>query len=196
MRIKRYFGFSLILFIMIFSISFASADEISDIDSNDLSLSVSADVDINENLNDESLNSVDDTVSDEINSNSKEGSSTSDVDLKDDISDSDEIESDEGLTNNGKVPTLRASSDEEILGAMDHELHGGTASDVMNWIQQISDNGGGTLYLNGGTYTGQATMGGNLGRNQMINITNVRVVGGSPDNPNQIATFQPDNREW
>ena len=64
MRIKRYFGFSLILFIMIFSISFASADEISDIDSNDLSLSVSADVDINENLNDESLNSVDDTVSD------------------------------------------------------------------------------------------------------------------------------------
>ena len=30
MRIKRYFGFSLILFIMIFSISFASADEISD----------------------------------------------------------------------------------------------------------------------------------------------------------------------
>ena len=179
---------------MIFSISFASADEISDIDSNDLSLSVSADVDINENLNDESLNSVDDTVSDEINSNSKEGSSTSDVDLKDDISDSDEIESDEGLTNNGKVPTLRASSDEEILGAMDHELHGGTASDVMNWIQQISDNGGGTLYLNGGTYTGQATMGGNLGRNQMINITNVRVVGGSPDNPNQIATFQPDSR--
>ena len=194
MRIKRYFGFSLILFIMIFSISFASADEISDIDSNDLSLSVSADVDINENLNDESLNSVDDTVSDEINSNSKEGSSTSDVDLKDDISDSDEIESDEGLTNNGKVPTLRASSDEEILGA-DHDLYGGSAQQVMNMIQQISGEGGGTLYLHGGTYTGTGTLGDNLAQNQMLNIANVRVVGGSPDNPNQMARFQPERTD-
>ena len=169
MRIKRYFGFSLILFIMIFSMSFVYANDnvTNDINSNDLSaVSAQADVNLNENLNDESLNSVDTQVSDEIKSDSAKVSSTS-KDLADeniiaDEIESDEIESDEKLTNNGKVPTLRASSDEEILGAMDHVLEGGSASDVMYWIQQISNNGGGTLYLSGGTYTGQATMGGNL----------------------------------
>ena len=104
MRIKRYFGFSLILFIMIFSMSFAYANDnvTNDINSNDLSaISAPADVNLNANLNDESLNSVDTQVSDEIKSDSAEVSSTS-KDLTDENLYADEIESDEKLINNGK----------------------------------------------------------------------------------------------
>jgi hypothetical protein len=178
---------------MIFSMSFAYANDnvTNDINSNDLSaISAPADVNLNANLNDESLNSVDTQVSDEIKSDSAEMSSTS-KDLADENLYADEIESDDKLTNNGKVPTLRANSDEEILGD-DHDLYGGTAQQVMDMIQQISREGGGTLYLHGGTYTGSGIIGDNLNRNQMINISNVRVVGGSPGNPNQMARFQPD----
>lgn len=196
MRIKRYFGFSLILFIMIFSMSFAYANEINDIDSNDLStLSVSADSSIDEHLNDVSLNSVDTQASNEIKSDSNEGSSTSNADLKDDISDADKIESDEKITNNGKVPTLRASSDEEIL-CYDHEISGGSAQDVMHLIIQTSNEGGGTIYLNGGTYSGsthaQVFENGqwrDIGRNEKVSIKNVKIVGGSRTNPNLRATF-------
>ena len=211
MRIKRTLLFSLILFLMIFSISFVSANEnaVGDVDANELStLSVSTDIQTDESINEVVLDSDDNQGLEDVSSNSNEESSTSNLDLKDGTSNNDEIEddvslsnesdedssieSDECLTNNGKVPTLRANP----LGA-DHDLTGGQAQEVMDMIQQISREGGGTLYLNGGTYQGSAhariwTGNGyrDVGRNEIINISNVRVVGGSRTNPNQVATFQ------
>ena len=60
MRIKRTLFFSLILFLIIFSISFASADELTTTDNtNELSeLSVSNDISIDESLNDVNLDSI------------------------------------------------------------------------------------------------------------------------------------------
>jgi hypothetical protein len=156
------------------SFVYANDNVTNDINSNDLSaVSAPADVTINENLNDESLNSVDTQVSDEIKSDSAEVSSTS-KDLADENLYADEIESDEELTNNGKVPTLRASSDEEILGA-NVELHGGSAQDVINAIISCNNSGGGIVYLNGGTYTDSGSI--TAGPGQIINISNLRVVG-------------------
>ena len=169
---------------MIFSISFVSANEnaVGDVDANELStLSVSTDIQTDESINEVVLDSDDNQGLEDVSSNSNEESSTSNLDLKDGTSNNDEIEddvslsnesdedssieSDECLTNNGKVPTLRANP----LGA-DH---------------------------NGGTYQGSAhariwTGNGyrDVGRNEIINISNVRVVGGSRTNPNQVATFQ------
>ena len=215
MRIKRTLLFSLILFLMIFSISFVSANEnaVGDVDANELStLSVSTDIQTDESINEVVLDSDDNQGLEDVSSNSNEESSTSNLDLKDGTSNNDEIEddvslsnesdedssieSDECLTNNGKVPTLRANP----LGA-DHTLNGGSAQAVMDMIQQISREGGGTLYLNGGTYQGSAhariwTGNGyrDVGRNEVINISNVRVVGGNQTHPDQIAIFQPDSR--
>ena len=207
--------FSLILFLIIFSISFVSASEniTNDAYANELSAApVSTDVQNDECISDVSLDSEDNQNLDEVSLSSNEESSTSNTDLKDGTSNNDEIEedvslsnendedssieSDEYLPNNGKVPTLQANQ----LGA-DHTLNGGSAQDVMDMIQQISREGGGTLYLNGGTYTGGAhariwTGNGyrDVGRNEVINISNVRVVGGSQTNPNQVAIFRPDSR--
>jgi FKBP-type peptidyl-prolyl cis-trans isomerase len=151
MRIKRTLFFSLILFLIIFSISFASADELTTTDNtNELSeLSVSNDISIDENINDAKIDSVENQKANDVKSNSSEELSSSDKDLKDGALNTNEIESDECLedNNNGKVPTLQANK----LG-LDINMTGGSAQDVMNNIVRISRSGGGTLYLNGGTY--------------------------------------------
>ena len=186
MRIKRTLFFSLILFLIIFSISFASADELTTTDNtNELSqLSVSNDISIDENINNVQLDSVENQNVNNIKSNSSEELSSSDKDLKDGALNTNEIESDECLedNNNGKVPTLQANK----LG-LDINMTGGSAQDVMNNIVRISRSGGGTLYLNGGTYGGSGNI--TAGPNEIINITNVRIVGGNESNPNQMATF-------
>ena len=71
-------------------------------------------------MNDESLNSVDTQVSDEIKSDSAKVSSTS-KDLADeniiaDEIESDEIESDEKLTNNVKYFITDATSEDNVVG--------------------------------------------------------------------------------
>ena len=76
----------------------------------------------------------------------------------------------------------------------DQHLNGwgdGTAQQVMDAIVQCSNTGGGTVYLYGRTYTGEATL--SAGQGQMRYINNVKVVGGDPDNPNQVAKFTGNN---
>ena len=130
MRIKRTLFFSLILFLIIFSISFASADELTTTDNtNELSqLSVSNDISIDENINNVQLDSVENQNVNNIKSNSSEELSSSDKDLKDGALNTNEIESDECLedNNNGKVPTLQANK----LG-LDINMTGGYAQDVI-----------------------------------------------------------------
>ncbi|WP_171776176.1 DUF11 domain-containing protein [Methanobrevibacter ruminantium] len=191
------------LFIIIFSISFVSANEnvTNDVSTNELSTqTVSNDITTSESISDTSLDSGENRGLDEIKSNSTEESSSSNLDLEDGTLNNDEIESDDCLTKNGKEATLQANK-----LSLDINMSRGTAQDVLDAIVRISSQGGGTLYLNGGTYTegGHARVYNNdtdsfrnIVRNDgIVDISNVRVVGGSVDNPNQYATFQPNTRD-
>ena len=202
MRIKRTLFFSLILFLIIFSISFVSANEITtnDVNTNELSaLSVSTDVQTDECLNDVCLDSGDNQNLDEISLSSNEESSTSDQDLKDGTSNIDEIEEDEFLsdetdeylssenneylTNNGKVPTLQANP----LGQDQYLDYNGNAQNIIDAMVAASNSGGGTVYLYGHSFSGVGGITAN--QNQIIRISNVRVVGGSPTNSNLRANL-------
>ena len=122
MRLKRDLFFTLILFLIIFSISFVSASELTyDTNTDELTtLSVSdvnsIDEDLNdvkldsveENSNDELIHSVDDNL-DESELNSIDDTSSPSLDLEDDEQDIDEIESNDCLTLNDKAQLLRAS---------------------------------------------------------------------------------------
>ncbi|MBR4447767.1 Cna B-type domain-containing protein, partial [Methanobrevibacter sp.] len=204
MRFKRYLFLTLILFLTIFSISFVSASENATYNQNtgELTTLSMSDIDsIDENLKTVNLDSVEET----------DDSSLGKVN-EDEI---DEIESDDCLDNNEtqqlrsidestSVEVLSAGNDLEvdnesliILGATIDEpvlgnnqyLNDGDATTerVMNAILECSRTGGGTVYLYGRTYSGTATA--DAPANTIVNITNVKVVGGSPNDPNQIATF-------
>ena len=200
MRIKRTLFFSLILFLIIFSISFVSANEIAtnDISTNELSTaSVSTDIQTDESLNEVNLNSGDNQNLDQISSNSNEESSTSNLDLEDGTSNIEEIESDECLDNNGKVPTLRASNDEPTLGApnpADYQhvvnLNGGSGQTIIDAIVNAQPNT--IIYLNGATYSGAGRV--NAAQNQLINIRNVAVYGGGPNDNNMARIINTGGR--
>ena len=198
MRLKRDLFFTLILFLIIFSISFVSASELTyDTNTDELTtLSVSdvnsIDEDLNdvkldsveENSNDELIDSVDDNL-DESELNSIDDTSSPSLDLEDDEQDIDEIESNDCLTLNDKAQLLRASDNEEILRG-DKHLSGGTAQQVLEAIRDASNEGGGTVYLHGGTYTGTAGWGGWGWPNS---LSNVRVVGGGYIGDPTMAKF-------
>ena len=198
MRLKRDLFFTLILFLIIFSISFVSASELTyDTNTDELTtLSVSdvnsIDEDLNDvkldsveaNSNDELIDSVDDNL-DESELNSIDDTSSPSLDLEDDEQDIDEIESNDCLTLNDKAQLLRASDNEEILRG-DKHLSGGTAQQVLEAIRDASNEGGGTVYLHGGTYTGTAGWGGWGWPNS---LSNVRVVGGSYIGDPTMAKF-------
>uniref|UniRef100_UPI0038644ADC hypothetical protein n=1 Tax=Methanobrevibacter sp. TaxID=66852 RepID=UPI0038644ADC len=201
MKNTRSLLFILILFLIIFSTSFVSAnDDLTHTDTNGDALSVPDQSAIDEN----SLN--------EINLDSIEQSSDSASDLVDDAQNTDEIEDDGCLTYNEKAPVLGVSNDEPILGVSNDEpvlgatinLYGGTAQSVVDAI--LNANPGDIIYLNGGTYTGAGKTKDfqwweghsnnypfNLGRYQTKTISNIKVIGGSERDPDQMATFQPDN---
>lgn len=183
MRNTKSLLFILILFLIIFSTSFVSASEnLTHTDTNGDTLSLSDQSAIDEDsLNDIKLDSIDQ-------------SSDSKLGLGNDAQNTNEIENESCLTY-VRTPILGVSNDEPVLGT-DQHLNGygdGSAQDVINAIVQCSNSGGGTVYLYGRTYNGQATL--TAGNNQYatMDITNVRVVGGDPNNPNRIATFNPGN---
>ena len=139
MRNKRSLFFILILFLILFSTSFVSASEnLTHDNTNEMMLSV----DDSDTIENEKLN---------INLDSVSQSSVSTPDQVDDAQNTDEIENESCLTYSEKAPILGASNDEPILGA-DQNLYGGTARQVMDAIIACSNSGGGTVYLNGGTY--------------------------------------------
>ncbi|WP_458457036.1 hypothetical protein [Methanobrevibacter sp.] len=179
MRDKRSLLFILILFLIIFSTSFVSASEDLAHDDTNGKMTLSADSDAIET---DMLNSV--------NLDSIEESSDSALGQADDAQNTNEIENESRLTFSDKAPILGASNDEPVLGT-DQYLNSGTAQQVIDAIVSCSNSGGGTVYLNGGTYTGEGSI--NAVQNQQRYISNVRVVGGSPQNPDQKATFTGDN---
>lgn len=174
MRNKRSLFFILILFLILFSTSFVSASEnLTHDNTNEMMLSVDSNTIENEKLDNINLDSVSQSL-------------VSTPDQVDDAQNTDEIENESCLTYSEKAPILGASNDEPILGA-DQSLNGGSVQQIMDKIVACSNSGGGTVYLNGGTYYGQASL--NAGQGQMIDIKNVKVVGGSQSNPNQKATI-------
>jgi hypothetical protein len=100
-----------------------------------------------------------------------------------------EIENDDGLVLdavNG-LEVLGASNDEPVLGAV-IEFHEGqnTISDIMDAIINADPNEETIIYLNAGSYSNAGWRPPVQGKRT---IANVRVIGGSPSNPNQYATF-------
>ena len=191
MRDKRCLFFILILFLIIFSTSFVSASEnLTHGDTNGkIMLSVDSVAIDNDKLSNVNLESVDE-------------SADSTLGLVDDAKNTNEIENESCLTYEAQL--LRASND-PILGAgYDKHLDGGSMDNVRDAILEISANGGGTLYLNGGTYTGMSKiltgtyneaagdvfwMGDTVNRPNQVYINNVRIYGGYQLGDGVVAQF-------
>ena len=174
MRDKRCLFFILILFLIIFSTSFVSASEdLAHGDTNGKIMLSNDSVAIdNDKLSNVNLDSIDEAAD-------------STLGLVDDAKNTNEIENESRLTFNDKTPILGVSNDEPVLGAAVN-LRGGTAQDVMDEIWRNRGTGN-IIYLNGGTYTGSGTLTAN--RNSHPVISDVTVIGGSEDNPEQMAVF-------
>ena len=200
------------LFLTIFSISFVCANENLTYEQNAGELSslsdlnpidaVNKNVDFNDEANDNLLAQASENENDDLVNNNESHllRSSNDIETENsvemlgaantlDILGASNEEN--GLTILGAgndLTILAASDDEPVLGVRDISLNGGTTQQVMQAILDCSADGGGTVYLNGGTYTGGATLTAPQGTNSYI--SNVRVFGGGPNNPNQIAVFQ------
>ena len=184
MHDKRKLFFILILVLIILSMSFVSAaDNITSDVGGETVLSVTDDTAVDENVENVSVEE-----------------SGSVLGLAD--NQSDENESEDNLADSD-VQVLGVSND-EILSASPYidkyfENNGGTPKDVINRIKYLSDNyknsGGAILYLYGKDYNAQAWQNGGSGelaglsKTQTYEIKNVKVIGGSPQNPNLIAHF-------
>ena len=132
MRNRRNLFIIFSLFLIIFSMSIVSAsDNITSVTNENSILSVTDDV---EDVGDFSVEESSDMKLESIDDQSKENSSEK---------------------NNDDSQILGATNDEPVLG-VDRSLNGGTVDDIKREILYISQNGGGTLYLNGGTYTGSS----------------------------------------
>uniref|UniRef100_UPI00388F801F Cna B-type domain-containing protein n=1 Tax=Methanobrevibacter sp. TaxID=66852 RepID=UPI00388F801F len=215
MRFKRCMFLTLILFLTMFSVSFVGASENVAYDQNTgelntLGMSDASPIEGTSNtlaVDSVAVDSADDdslgTASEEneIEINDSKDNETKLLQSSNDV----EIDDDENLE------ILSAEKDFEILGANDEPVlgadqtpRGNSMQDVMDAIIRCSESNGGTVYLNGGTYYGGATL--TAGQSTFpdqqwitipdnYRIENVRIVGGSRDRPNDIATFIPDSQE-
>ena len=150
----------------------SAADNVtSDVDGETV-LSVSDDIVVDENEGDISV----------------EDSSILALGLADDQSDEND---DENLSDNDAY-LLGVSNDEPILGA--ENLYGGTPQQIMDKIKYLGTHGGGILYLNNETYVNEwwgsyRTGSINAGQNEILEIKNVKVYGGTQDKPYLMSTL-------
>lgn len=143
---------------------------------------VSAGQNITSDVNDTVLSVSDDAVVDEIDEEYSVESSDSVLGLaNDDQSDVNESEND--LNRNAQI--LGVSNNEAVLGAEKH-VSGTTVQDIMNAI--TSANSGDIIYLDGKTYTGTAS----AQTDGQVYLRNIKIVGGTSENPNLYATLEPD----
>ena len=169
MRFKRYMFLTLILFLTIFSISFVGATENVTYNQNtgeQSTLSMS-DVDpIDGNLN-TNVDSVDEADDDSLGKASEDTIDEIEIDgcLTDDngtqllrSSNDLEIKNVEIIGAEDGVEILGASNDEPVLGDNQYLYNDGTAQDVMDAIVRCSESNGGTVYLNGHTFSGGVTL--------------------------------------
>ena len=177
MHNRRKLFFILMLVLIILTTSFvAAADNVTSEVGDDTMLSVSDDVVVEEN--------------DEH--NSVEKSSGSVLGLAKDVQ-SDKNESEKNLVKND-AQVLGVSNNQEILGVTEN-LYGGTPQQIMNQIKSISDRGGGVLYLNNATYVEQNPWGGyntgsiNAAKDEILEIKNVKIFGGTVDKPYLMSTL-------
>ena len=207
MRFKRYMFLTLMLFLTIFSISFVCANENLTYEQNAGELSslsdlnpidaVNKNVDFNDEANDNLLAQASENENDDlVNNESHLLRSSNDIETENsvemlgaantlDILGASNEEN--GLTILGAgndLTILAASNDEPVLGDAIH-VAGNTVQDVMNAI--TSARSGDVIYLDGRTYSGSATLTAPAG--QIRTISNIRIVGGTEQNPNQMATF-------
>lgn len=180
MKNTRSLLFILMLFLIIFSTSFVSANDLTHTDTNGDTLSASDGSVIEEN----SLN--------EINFDSIDQSSDSTPDLVDGAQNTNETEDDGCLTYNEKAPVLGVNNDEPILGRDIHadssNNYWATAWDVVYAIFTTAQPGD-RIFLDGATISGTA----NLQGWQNHNLNGVSIYGGSYEGDTQMATFTNTN---
>ena len=179
MHKKRNLFFILTLVLIILSMSFASASEDLAVGDGNSTLTATSDIVVDE-IDEENL---------------VEESSGLDVGLIDNQSDANKKVN--GLRKNSEV--LGASNNGIILGAPQQEnLYGGTPQQIMDKIKYLGTNGGGILYLNNATYvdyyqewwgSGYRTGSIQAGTNEILEIKDVKVYGGTPDKPYLMSTF-------
>lgn len=214
MRFKRYMFLTLMLFLTIFSISFVCANEnltyenagelssLSDLNPID---AVNENVDFIDEANDDLLAQTSGNENNDlVNNESHLLRSSNDVEKENSVEKlgaantldilgaSNDENGLEILGAGNDLTILGASNDVEILGDFNPDsipnrhrtVSGTSAQAVINAIRDLSNDGGGHLYLNGGSYSGSGTLNDNG-----LSISNVWVHGGYQNNPNQMATF-------
>ena len=171
MKNTRSLLFILILFLILFSTSFVSAnDNLTHTDTKGDALSATDGSVIVEN----SLN--------EINLDSIDQSSDSASDQVDDAQNTDEIDDDGYLTYVNEAPILGASNDEPVLGA-DRHVSGNTVQDIIN--EMFNAQSGDIIFLDGKTYSGSGSR--QWWHSQ--NLDGITVYGGSYIGDPTMATF-------
>ena len=197
MRNKRHLFFILILFLIISSVSFVCASENVTHNGNTKEIATLSFSD----------DSADEDVTD-VHLDSVNKSSNSALGLAGDAQNTNDTGNDSCLTDKSQL--LRASNDgridengiltvknAQLLGVPNNEPvlgnpiypSGTTMKDVMRAI--LSAQPGDTVYLGGLTYTGSDT----TQTNGQVYVKNVKIVGGTPDNPNMYAKFDVGN-DW
>uniref|UniRef100_UPI0025F72C22 right-handed parallel beta-helix repeat-containing protein n=1 Tax=uncultured Methanobrevibacter sp. TaxID=253161 RepID=UPI0025F72C22 len=174
MHVKRNLFFILMLVLIILSFSFvAAADNATSEIGNEIGiLAVSDECIVDENFNDNSKLSISENVQDL------------------DVNDSKTL-------NKNDAQLLGVSNDEPVLGAVHTYTFDSdsTAKAIADKILEFR-NTGGIIYLNGKTFNAinpnwYTQYSGDIkaGDNEILEINNVKVFGGSPDNPNLMATL-------
>ena len=195
MRNKRHLFFILILFLIISSVSFVCASENVTHNGNTKEIATLSFSD----------DSADEDVTD-VHLDSVNKSSNSALGLAGDAQNTNDTGNDSCLTDKSQL--LRASNDgridekgiltvknAQLLGVPNNEPvlgnpiypSGTTMKDVMRAI--LSAQPGDTVYLGGLTYTGSDT----AQTEGQVYVKNVKIVGGTPDNPNMYAKFDVGN---
>ena len=162
MKFKQEIIIFLLLVFLFFSISVVSATESLDDSSTDELVLLST--------NNQLVDTIDDNV-DTVQSNDS-------ADLKD------TAETDESTNGQNHNNVLKISNGKSLLKAT-NIMHstGTTTQSVITDMIRLSNDGGGILYLDGKQFGGGYSITG-------VNIKDVTVIGGTPDNPNTLATFK------
>ena len=173
MHVKRNLFFILMLVLIILSFSFvAAADNATSEIGNEIGiLAVSDECIVDENFNDNSKLSISENVQDL------------------DVNDSKTL-------NKNDAQLLGVSNDVEVLGAPGYYVFpsiDGTyeTSAIINKMYEFRDSGG-TIYLNGQTFTGIGSYEASAGTH--VTFKNIKVFGGSPTDSSLMATFK--DQDW
>ena len=212
MHDKRKLFFILILVLIILSMSFVSAaDNITGDVGGETVLSVTDDTVVDENVDDNSVEEsgsvlgLADNQSDENESEDNLADSDAQVLGASNVEELDDNENVKIVTSND-AQVLSVPNNEPVLNApniLNFYDNQHSTDDIRNAIRDAT--GPTIIYLNGGTYNGRINFDigdqfpwwqnydDNYRKNKKVDLTDIKIIGGSQSNPNQKAAINPLN---